>query len=306
MLYDSFHGTEVNGVDLADLCRTVPFFEHTRLVLVWDADKLREADQKEIMRYAEDPAPFTCLVLVAGEDLPKGKLFSFLKGRYPGACLGFPGLKRAQCLRWLENRAREKGLGSQVGPGIIEGLLSGGQVSLEALENQLDILALYVQDQEDSTITESLPFAFPGISLDQFYRLTDPLLRGELPNVLDMLNRFVGQGVPPLMLLARIAWEIRRLWQIKDEMERGPVTDAFLKSIRVQPFKKAEYSSLARRLSWGSLGKLFFALGETDRQLKSSRLDPQLHLEGLCERIVRLVNAGSGASENRSPNQRRH
>ena len=301
LLYDSFYGPEANGADLADLGRTMPFFEHTRLILVWDADKLKETDQKEIRRYGEDPAPFTCMVFVAGEDFPKGTLFAFLKDRYPGACLGFPGLKRAQCLRWLEKRAKEKGLGPRVSPDIIEGLLAGGQVNLEALENQLEILALYVQGLEDRRITDALPFAFPEISLNQFYRLTDPLLRGELPNVLDILNRFVGQGVPPLLLLSRIAWEIRRLWQLKDEMERGPVTDSFFKSIRVQPFKKAEYASLARRLPWGTLGKIFFALGETDRLLKSSRLDPQVHLEGLCERIVRLATARSGPPVNRAP-----
>jgi len=293
LLYDSFYGPEVNGADLADLCRTMPFFERSRLVLVWDADKLKETDQKEIRRYAEDPAPFTCMVLVAGEGFPKGELFAFLKDRHAGACLEFPGLKRAQCLSWLEKRAREKGLGAQVSPAIIEGLLSGGQVSLEALENQLEILAVYVQGLEDRRIKESLPFAFPEISLDQAYRLTDPLLRGQLPNVLDILNRFLGQGVSPLILLSRIAWEIRRLWQIKEEMERGAITDSFLRSIRVQPFKKAEYTSVARRLSWGSLGRIFLALGETDRLLKSSRLDPQLHLEGLCERIARVVTARS-------------
>jgi DNA polymerase-3 subunit delta len=291
LLYNSFYGPEVNGADLADLCSTMPFFEHTRLVLVWDADKLKETDQREILRYAEDPAPFTSVVFVAGEDFPKGTLFAFLKDRHPGTCLGFPGLKRAECLRWLQKRAKEKGLGARVSPDMIEGLLAGGQVSLEALENQLEILALYVQGLEDRRIKECLPFAFPEISLDQAYRLTDPLLRGELPNVLDILTRFVAQGVPPLILLSRIAWEIRRLWQIKEEMERGPITDSFLRSIRVQPFKKAEYASLARRLSWASLGKIFFALGESDRLLKSSRLDPQLHLEGLCERIARMVAA---------------
>jgi len=306
LLYHSVYGPEVSGAELADLARSVPFFDRTRLVIVWDAEKLKERDRKELEGYAEDPAPFTCMAFVAGEVLPKGTLFALLRNRYSGAWFGFPSLKRSECLRWLEGVAREKGLGRHARPDVLEGLLAGGQASLESLERQLEILALYVQDLEEDRISDPLPFGFPEISLDQAYRLTDPLLKGDVPAVLDILNRFVGQGVPPLILLSRIAWEIRKLWQLKDEMEKGSVTDATLRSIRIPPFKKAVYASLARRLSWRSLGEMFFSVGEADRLLKSSRLDPQFHLEDLCERIAQLAAVRSGSSENRSHGNRRH
>jgi DNA polymerase-3 subunit delta len=300
LLYHSVYGSEASGAELADLARSVPFFDQTRLVIVWDAEKLKEKDRKEIQGYAEDPAPFTCIAFVAGEEVPKGTLFAFVKDRYPGACIGFPGMKRAECLRWLKGVAKEKGLGPHARPDVLEGLLAGGQASLESLEKQLEILALYVHDLEEDRISEPLPFGFPEISLDQAYRLTDPLLKGDVPDVLDILNRFVGQGVPPLILLSRIAWEIRKLWQLKEEMERGSVTEATLRSIRIPPFKKDMYDSLARRLSWSSLGQMFFSVGEADRLLKSSRLDPQFHLEDLCERIAQLVTVRSVSSGNRS------
>jgi DNA polymerase-3 subunit delta len=232
--------------------------------------------------------------------VPKGTLFTFVKDRYPGSSIAFPGVKRSECLRWLEGVAKEKGLGPYASPDVLEGLLAGGQASLESLEKQLEILALYVHDLEEDRISEPLPFGFPEISLEQAYRLTDPLLKGDVPEVLDILNRFVGQGVPPLILLSRIAWEIRKLWQLKDEMERASVMEATLRSIRIPPFKKAMYTSLARRLSWGSLGQMFFSVGEVDRLLKSSRLDPQFHLEDLCERIACWVAARSVSSGDRS------
>jgi DNA polymerase-3 subunit delta len=304
-LYHSVYGPEVSGVELTDLARSVPFFDQTRLVVVWDAEKLKERDRKEIQGYAEDPAPFTCIAFVAGDEFPKGKLFTFVKDHYPEACVGFPGMKRAESLKWLEGVAKEKGLGSHARPDLLEGLLAGGQASLESLEKQLEILALYVHDLEDAEISEPLPFGFPEITLDQAYRLTDPLLKGDVPDVLYILNRFVGQGVPPLILLSRIAWEIRKLWQLKDEMERGSVTEAYLRSIRIPPFKKAMYTSLARRLSWACLGRMFFSVGEADRLLKSSRLDPQFHLEDLCERIAQWVTVRSVSSENRSYTNRR-
>ncbi len=290
-LHHSVYGPEVNGAELVDLARSVPMFEEKQLVVVWDADKLREKDQEAIRAYAGDPAPFTCMVFVGGAEVPKGKLFPFVKERYPGGFLDFAGLKRAECLRWMKRIAEEKGLGRWARPDLLEDLLAGGQESLENLENRLEILALYTRDLEGGTIADPLPFGCPDISLEQTYRLTDPLLQGELPHVLEVLNRFIGQGVSPLMLLARLTGELRKLWQIKEEMERGPVTDGYLKSIHVQPFKKTMYASLAQRLSWKSLGRLFFASGETDRLLKSSRLDPRFHLEALCQGIARAAAA---------------
>lgn len=292
LLLHSVVASEVSGAELADLGRSEPFFSGTQLILVRDADKLRERDQKELQTYAEDPAPFTHMVFLAGEEFPKGALFTFLKKRYPGACQGFQSLKHGACVEWVRKMAKEKGLERHLTPEILEGLVETGQASLGSLERQLATLALYVQDLEQDRIEDSLPFAMPEIALQQSYRFTDPLLKADLADALQVLDRLVGQGIAPLALLSRIAWEIRKIWQFKDEMERGQVSDSFLRSVRIQPFKKAMYASAARQLSWNALGKVFFSLGETDRLLKSSRLAPQIHLEELCERIARLVAAG--------------
>jgi DNA polymerase-3 subunit delta len=200
-------------------------------------------------------------------------------------------------MEWARRLAREKGLASYLSPDILEGLVETGQVSLGSMERQIAVLSLYVRDLDANRIEDPLPFGMPDVALQQSYRLTDPLLRGESEEALEVLNRFLGQGIAPLALLARIAWEIRKLWALKDEMTRGPVSDSFMRSIRIQPFKKAMYTSAARRLSWGALGEMVFSLGETDRLLKSSRLDPRMHLEALCQRMARLAGDGSGAGK---------
>ena len=292
LLFHSVVASEVSGAELADLGRSQPFFDQDQMILVRDADKLKERDQKELQAYVEDPAPFTHMVFLAGEDFPKGTLFTFLKKRYAGDCHGFQSLKRGACMEWVRKMAKEKGFERHLTPEILEGLVETGQASLGSLERQLATLALYVQNLEQNRIEDSLPFALPEIALQQSYRFTDPLLKGDLAEALQVLDRLVGQGIAPLMLLSRVSWEIRKIWQFKGEMERGQVSDSFLRSVRIQPFKKAMYASTAERLSWSALGKVVFSLGETDRLLKSSRLAPQIHLEALCDRIARLVAAG--------------
>lgn len=300
LLFRSVSASEWTGVEIADLARSAPFFDGTQLIVVRDSDKLKEEDQKGLLDYARDPAPFTHVVLLAGEEAPKGSLFSYLKSRHPDSWLAFQGLKRAACSEWVRRMAKEKGLAPYLTPEILEGLVETGQVSLGTLERQLSILALYVQGLDRSRISEDLPFGMPEIALQQSYRFTDPLLQGELGQALEILDRLVGQGVSPLVLLSRIAWEMRKIWRIKDELDKGPLSDAFLRAIRVQPFKKAVYVSVAGRLSWEVLGGILVSVTETEGKLKGSRLDPQFHLEELCGRIGRLVAAGPAEGLRRS------
>jgi DNA polymerase-3 subunit delta len=282
----------VSGAELADLARSTPFFDAVQMIVVRDANKLKERDQQALLAYAEDPAPFSHMVLLAEEELPKGELFSFLQGRYPKACLEFPALKRQACVDWVRRRAQEKGLASFVSPEILEGLVETGQASLGILEMQMEILALYVHDLDRNGMEDSLPFAMPEVALRQSYLFTDPVLEGEPEKAIRALSRFVDQGLPPLVLLGQLSGEIRRLWRIKDAMETGTFSDNLIRSMRIQPFKKPMYVSAAQELSWEALGRMLLWLSETDRRLKSSRADPGIHLESICERMARLVAAG--------------
>ncbi len=289
LLYHPVYASETKAEDIVQLARSTPFFGNSQLILVWDAEKLKESIKKALLQYVEDPAPFTCMVFIAGDIFPKGELFAFLKKKHANACLGFSQLKRPQRLKWLQKIAEEKGLSPRSHGNLLKELLSAGQTNLETLEIQLEILALYIQDQEKQEITDPLPFGPPEISFKQGYLLTDALMQGNMQEVLTLLNRFVEFGVAPLLILSRISQEIRSIWTIKEGMELGTDVDSLMRASRIPVFKKGFYLSQSRRISWKSLHRMFLCLRETDRSLKSSRLDPQWHLEALCGQIDRLV-----------------
>ncbi len=289
LLYHPIYASEAKADELAHIAQSIPFFENTQLILVWEAEKLKEPIKKELLLYAENPAPFTCIVFIAGELFPKGDFFAFLKKKHANACFGFLRLNRPQRLKWLQKMAEEKGLSPRLHGNLLNDLLASGQTNLETLEIQLEILALYVQDQENKEITEPLPFGPAEISFKQGYLLTDALMRGNMQEVLALLTRFVEFGVAPLLILSRISQEIRSIWTLKEGLELKSDIDSLMKTCRIPVFKKGFYLSQSRRISWKSLHKMFLCLSETDRSLKSSRLDPLWHLEALCGQIDRLV-----------------
>lgn len=288
-----FYASETNAEELMSIAMTMPFFDRTQLVLVYEAQKLREPCRKRLLEYAKDPSPFTCMVLIAGDEPPKGPLFQYVKKQWPKACFIFPWLKRPQRFAWLQELANEKGLLHGGSPEWMEGLLEGGDVSLEVLENQLEMMSLYLEGQKNTGAGEPLPFLFSDIPSKQGYRLTDALLAGKEPEALEMLHRFLEQGTPSLLLFSRITWEVRRLWQVKEAFERGGPREALSSPMPIPAFKRKDYLAVARKISWDVLKQMFHVLLDKDRALKSSRLDSWVHLEDVCGRFIRMVDGRS-------------
>ena len=285
--YHPFYGSETNVEELLSLARTPSFFAKTQLVLVREAEKLKETCKKKLAQYADNPAPFTCIVLVAGEKLPNNEFFKKIKKNWPDACLEFSKCNRTQRRKWAEKICEEKGLTKQIAKSLLSEVLDESALNLEALERRIEMFSLYLDgDNRISADDDVLLPVWTEVSAEQGYRLTDALLKGDTQETLVLLHRFLEQGTPALLILSRIIWEMRRVHRMQEGMKQGESVEAILQAGRIPPFKKNLYLSIAKKVPETMMKEIFFSLLETDRMLKSSRLDPQWHLENLCKEIL--------------------
>lgn len=316
LLYHVFYGGETKAEDLLCVVRTMPFFGQSQLVVVYDADKLKEPVLQKLLEYAGDPSPFTTLVFVAGDKLSKEKstrkkttgdkpakekvsgavFFNTLEKQWPQACLGFPRLKKKDRREWLRELAREKGLGRTVTAGVLDQLLGEEQVPLEILANQLEILSIHDQGGKAGPVEEALAYLLPDIPSHQSYLLTDAVFRGDEPLAVERLHRFLDQGTPPLVLLTRLVSTVRDLWRVREALERKQDLETMISGSWNLKINRDLYLRLARRIPWRALEEMILALEDKERRLKSSRLDGRIHLEELCGELVRGILAGSGSS----------
>jgi DNA polymerase III delta subunit len=307
LVYHVFYAAESRGDELVELATTMPFFDRTQLIVVYEADKLAASWTQRLEEYIEDPAPFTALVLVAGDKVakgakgtkspkaPKNSLFEQVAEKWPEACFSFGRLNKRQRLEWLRELAREKGLVSHVSSGMLEQLVEDLQVPLEILEARLEVLALYGAEGKSSELEDALGHLVPDIPDHQGYLLTDAVLKGDEAGALETLHRFLEQGTPPLLLLSRFVWLVRLLWRVKEALELREPLDTVLSRARVR-FKQDQYTSAARRVPWKALKGMVLALEDKERRLKSSRLEAGWHLEELCGELVRGLASGAGRS----------
>jgi len=286
-----FHGPDTPADEFLSVARTPPFFHEKQLVLVREADKLKDPPGwKKMIAYVEQPSSASCVVFVAGEKLPKkNPFFTALTKLGSDACIEFPALQKGPYRKWVERIAREKGVEKRLSPEMFAGFLEEGYIPLASIENRLEMLSLYLLGEDAGDRPDRLPPEWFGGALEKGFVFTDALLRGDEPETLTLLHRFLEQGTPAVLLLSRISWEIRRIKQLQEARRRGQSTEAVFRSARIPPFKTNQYVSLANRIPEHVIDRLTFALLETDRALKSSFTNHQWHLEGLCIRIMQSM-----------------
>ena len=300
LLYRALGATEIDEAKLVDLAQTTPFFGERQLIVVREAERFRLAEEGPLVQYVKDPAPFSCVAFVAGQTFPKGEVFRVVRERCPEGCLEFPRLRRSGLFRWILRIAKEKDLRYPLERPFLEDIVSAVGTDLDALENQIEKLALFSQDPGERALHDPLPIVGSPASPEEGYRLTDALLAARWDSSVQLLQQFLDQGLPPLIILSRISREMRRLWQIKSTLDRKEDVEDACKACGIPYFKKDLYTDAARRCTWDAMRKVFFALEQTDRSLKSSRLSAQLHLDDLCGQILLALGHGGPHREDGS------
>ena len=72
---ETFDGPSTSADEIIGAANTMPFMSDRRLVIVHEVDKLDASGLEALAAYARDPAPFTCLVLVATKIARNSKLY---------------------------------------------------------------------------------------------------------------------------------------------------------------------------------------------------------------------------------------
>lgn len=289
VLVHVFHGSETPVEEILTLARTPPFFHDRQMILVREADKLKDADGSKTSAYLDRPSEESCVVFVAGDTLPKNPLFKVLQKLPSDACIGFPALTPERRREWVLRIAREKGVEDRLSPDVLAGFLEEAFVALSVIEQRLEMLSLFHAGKDAPGGEVPLPPEWSGGVLEKGFLFTDALLDGNEGEALTLLHRFLVQGTAPMLILSRITWEIRRIRQVQEARRRGATPEAAVSAAGIQPFKRNRYLALANGIPAPVIDRLFFSLGETDRVMKSSRTNLQWHLEDLCVRIMRAV-----------------
>jgi DNA polymerase-3 subunit delta len=281
---DMFYGKEVMGDRVVSACETLAFMGGKRLVLIKEIQHVPTAQLDPLTAYLQKPSPSTVLVCHGLTDKkPLAKTSAFWKQcKKVGVVQEFPALRDWEVGSFLKTRAAARGL--RLSDDVEEALVRAVGTDLSTLDSTLERLDLYMgaphKPDEPRPVTEEVLQAIVAVTrTHEIWDLTDALAKRDLARSMGLLKGMMDQGQSGVGLNAMVARHFRQLWQVKLAARKGLGKNEIASTVGMNPFFVDRYRQAGEKFTDAALREVMRVLLDTDRALKSSRLEDQLLLE---------------------------
>lgn len=273
---DALDAAEAGAEGILAAARTVPMLGPRRLVHVRDAHQLGAEELNKLIPYVKDPAPFSCVLMVADKADLRLKFFTVLKKH--GVVQRFEPLKDREVAAWVAGEARNQQLALK--PGAAERIADAVGGDMAQLASALERLSLYAGPGKPIR-PEDVDEVLVQTRQRSIFELTNAVGRGQRRQALEVLGRMLQDREPGVRIVAMLARHLRQVWSTKELMAQGGTRQSIAAQVGVHPYFVQDIMQQARRFDEGTLERTHRALFEADWKLKSSRLSDGMVLEQL-------------------------
>lgn len=277
---DVFYGGEVEVAKILLAASTLPVMAPRRLVVLRDADKLKAAEEAELLPYLEDPSPGTTLLLT-GRSVDKRKKF-FLAIRKNGAVIEHSPPYEREMPKWIRWVAKKRGfhISDEACRFLVD--IIGNDIS--AVANEIEKVSLYVGERKNIELED-----IEAISVDlksrTVFQLIDAIGTKNLKNSLENLKKLLDSGESTLLILSMILRQIRLIWTGLDILNKGGREADVKKKIKLPPFVFNGYFKQIKLFKEKDLKEAHEQIFQLDLKFKSTKIDQERALELLMFRL---------------------
>jgi DNA polymerase-3 subunit delta len=282
-------GKTTTLADLRHTCDAVPFLAQKRLVIVGGlltmlssgkGQELSEAQRRllsDLIGYLPHLPPTTRLVFVEESTLPSSHPIVELAIREQRGYVRRFDRPDAKALpQWIRKRLQKHG--GSIEPRAAHRLAAVVGADLRLLDQEIMKLATYANAERPITETDVerlVPYSQDAIIFD----LVDALGHRDGRTAAETLHRLLEEGEHPLGLLGMIVRQFRLLVQIKALKAKGASSIDVAKALKIHPFPAGKLYRQATHFTAAQLEKVYRHLSETDVEMKTGKIDPELALD---------------------------
>jgi len=278
--YDLLYGEEVTGDVIINIATSFPMMAQRRLVIVKHIDRLNDAAKHLLLKYVENPAPQTVLVLVSNRNDLK-KFHKDLLKKVVG--VQFKSLTDAKILDWIFSNVRERG--KEISPGAAQLLLGRMGRSLQDIANEIDKLVQY--SQEKIEISEEAVEKVVGVSRTfNIFEVWDSLGEKKFMRSVAIIRRMLEVGDSPVFMVTMLTAYFNKLSLVKALQKKGVSLKEMASQTHTPPYFIKKYVAQSKRYSEIQLMRNFQFLLEADCHLKSHYQHPRLIMDLLVYKLT--------------------
>lgn len=187
--------------------------------------------------------------------------------------------------RWIAQYLKK--LGKQISAPTCQKLTFTAGTELYALSGELQKLAAYAGDRAEIQ-PEDIDAVCSKTTAYRVYDLSGSLLRGDAKGAFTLAHALQKDGEEPLMLLALLQNECRRLLAVKLLRAAGMQPDAIAGKIGAPPFAVRQLYNQVPRYSESQLRAMCDACMQAEYQVKSGEMPLEGSLEKAMLQLLRI------------------
>lgn len=292
--YEIFSGKDSSSTEIMESLWTLPFNGKYRLIVVKEADKLKEKDKEFLRKYLDNPVNTSCLVCI-GEKFDKRKKFyrAFLK---KGKVISFYPLWNNEVIEWIKRKVEKEG--KKISPRAILYLKDKIGSDLYLLSREIEKLVIFIHPETTIKEEDIQEIASEGKGKGVF-DLTRAFREKNLMLSLSILSELLERGEDPLGIHSLLTREVRILLRIKAKggnlspqevfpfiFSRGYYSNFYTDIV-------SEYIRASKNFSIPELIKNYEYLVEAEFSIKRGREEAKSSVEKL---ILRLLSRKANSS----------
>lgn len=256
-----FYGKDANWADVVNACRRYPMFAERQVVLLKEAQQMREIEKLET--YVENPLASTVLVISYKEKkLDARKKFAKLI-KENGVLLSTKKMYDSQLPEWTQGLLQQKGFTiTQKGLALLVDHIGN---DLSRIENEIDKLSVNLGKR--TTITEDDIEQYIGVSKDyNVFELQAALASKDLARSIQIIQYFEAnpKAAPIQLVLPSLYSFFSKVFMIFGA--GGGDEKSIAASIGVNPYFMKDYTKAARLYTYPGVEKALLLLHTYNRK----------------------------------------
>lgn len=286
---------------VADAAAALPMMAERKCVALcdWDPESQPQAQLDKLLELMEDLPETTTLVLyyptVEGKRSSKWKKLSDKAGKL-GYTLSFGRREPPELRKTIISAAQRQGC--EMSREAAERLLEYAGTDLNLLMGETDKLCAYALAAEGGRVTPALVESMtPKSTETTVFLMINALLAEEYERAYGMLDALFYQNEDPIMVLGAMSSSYVDIYRVRAALESGLTNEApmeYCPDYKGKAFRLRNAAKNGRRLSDKALEESLGLLLEADMQLKGSKMEPRLVLEGLIGKLLLAAQDRSG------------
>ncbi len=274
--YSEFAAGSASVDEIVEAANTYPMVSVRRLVLITDAEKLKDSDQETLLDSLQNLHSRIMVILLATELDHRKKFYKALHDKH--CVIECQKLKGAALERWAESFFRQQGY--RISSAAIQKIVEMAGSDLQSLASELEKLLLYA-GKEKNISNSAIDDLISSSRQHGIFELIEAMGRQDRNGALQSLSNLLEMGEHPLVVVTMMARHCRQILIAKEGLSLGKSTREIASAAQIPPFILDRFLRQSRTVSTESVQAMYIRLAEIDRRLKSSPADGRTLLESL-------------------------